>query len=108
MLDQVEHVRAKEAVTPGQHENGIGAAEAGDLIDHIETLGSGELTGQGSLGGTGPAVLAGQQASAGDLPEDEHRSLPEVQPNLGRFRREISHDVISFRGRASARASGTS
>ena len=76
---QVEHVRAEQAVAAGEHQDRVGSAELGDLLDQPPTLVVVELTGERSRRGRRPAVVARELAGTGDLPEDEERARREVE-----------------------------
>src|SRR5450631_600412 len=102
MLDQLEQVRTQQTVSTSEHQNRVGAAEAGNLVDQVKALGGRELTGQRPLGRTGPAVLAGKLAGPGNLPEDQHRSLGEVKARTGHGPGDSSHEFTSVRRRTPA------
>ena len=65
MGDELEDVRAQQAVATGEHQDRVGAAEAGDLVDEGEALGAVELAGQRGGGGRRTAVPAREQARRG-------------------------------------------
>ena len=81
VADQLEDVLALQRVAAGEDEDGH--AHRGDLVDQRLPLGVGQLVGVGDGLGGGAAVLAGQVAGLGDLPDGEEGGFVKVQPATG-------------------------
>jgi hypothetical protein len=76
--NQVEQVRAQQAVPARQDQDRVRTPEPCDLLDEVPTRGRIEFTGERVCQRGGPAVPAGDSAGPGGLPEDEHRPLAVV------------------------------
>jgi hypothetical protein len=81
VADQFVHVGALERVASGEDENWH--AHGRDLVDQRLPLGVGQLVGVGDGLGGGAAVLAGQVAGLGDLPDGEEGGFVKVQSATG-------------------------
>ncbi len=77
--DEIEDILPHQGVSAGEDQIGERLSEAGDLIQKGKALLPGELAGIRLRLSLGPAVLAGEQAGPGYLPDDDEGSLSKVK-----------------------------
>ena len=76
---QLEDVGTGKTVAAGQHHDRLRSPEGRNLADEFTALGRAQLARQRMGDGRRTAVLAGQPARSGRLPENQQRPLREIE-----------------------------